>query len=82
MRQVIDTLAVLSFAMSSAVVGGLGYVYFQRDALMETARERVTQEITGIVTNAIGDSLGGGLTESLPVGGDSSSAPSVPGLPF
>lgn len=82
MRKVIDTLAVLSFAVSAAVVGGAGYLYVQKDALIDSVKAQATEQITGIVTGALGGALGGGLTESLPgVGGDTST-PSVPGLPF
>ena len=81
MRKVIDTMAVLSFAVSAAVVGGAGYLYVQKDALIDSVKEQATEQITGIVTDAIGGALGGGLTESLP-GGGGESTPSLPGLPF
>ena len=78
MRKVIDTLAVLSFAVSAAVVGGAGYLYVQKDALIDSVKEQATEQITGIVTDAVGGALVGGL------GGpsDGGSTPSVPGLPF
>ena len=79
MRKVIDTLAVLSFAVSAAVVGGAGYLYVQKDALIDSVKEQATEQITGIVTDAVGGALVGGL--GGPSTGDSST-PSVPGLPF
>ncbi len=81
MRKVIDTLAVLSFAVSATVVAGAGYLYVQKDALIDSVKAQATEQITGIVTDAIGGALGGGLTESLP-GGGGESTPSLPGLPF
>ena len=79
MRKVIDTLAVLSFAVSATVVAGAGYLYVQKDALIDSVKAQATEQITGIVTGAVGDALVGGLGGPATGGG---STPSVPGLPF
>ena len=82
MRKIIDIMAVTSFVVSAAVVGGGVYLYTQKDTLIERARERATEAITEAVTGAVGDALTGGLgggggipAPSSPVG------PGVP-LPF
>lgn len=84
MRKLIDTLAILSFLVSASVVGGGVYLYTQKDALIEKARDRVTEEITGIVTNALGDGvagiLGGGSDLPIPSSGGGGLIP-TPGSP-
>ena len=62
MRKIIDAMAIASFVVSASVVSGGVYLYTQKDALMDRARERATEAIAEAVTGA----LGGGLTESLP----------------
>ena len=87
MQKLINTLAILSFAVSAGVVAGGTYVYLNKDALAEQAKERVTKAVTEAVGTALGG-LGGGLTPEvnsdvpslqgdtqLPTGG-------VPNVPF
>jgi len=83
MRKIIDAMAVVSFLVSVTVVGGGVYLYTQKDAMVDKAKEKATEAITGIVSDAIVGSLSGGLTEQLP----SVPAPSSPAgagvpLPF
>ena len=91
MRKLIDTLAILSFLVSASVVGGGVYLYTQKDALIEKARDRATEEITGIVTDALGGGVSGilgGGSSSLPVpssGGGlipTPASPAGPGIPM
>ena len=44
MQKIINVLAVLSFVGVSGIVGGGAYVYLNREALAEQARERVTKQ--------------------------------------
>ena len=80
MRKIIDIMAVTSFVVSAAVVSGGVYLYTQKDALIERARERATEAITEAVTGALGSALGGGL----PSGGGipTPSSPAGPGVPL
>ena len=84
MRKLIDVLAVTSFLVSASVVGGGVYLYTQKDALVEKARERATEAITDIVSGALVDGLSGGITEQLPSGGGLPipSSPAGAGLPI
>ena len=77
MRKIIDAMAIASFLVSATVVGGGVYLYTQKDALVDKAKERATETITDIVSDAIVGSLSGGLTEQLP----SVPAPSSPAGP-
>ena len=78
MRKIIDAMAIASFVVSTVVVGGGVYLYTQKDALIERARERATEAVTEAVTEAIGGALGGGLGGGLPA----PSSPAGPGVPL
>ena len=57
MQKLINVLALVSFAVSAGIVAGGAYVYTQKDALIEDAKEKVSEEIQGIIEGA----LGGGI---------------------
>ena len=42
MQKVINVLAVLSFLGTASIVGGGAYVYLNREAIIEDAKEKVT----------------------------------------
>ena len=62
MQKVINVLAVASAAVSVAVVGTVGYLYTNREAIIEDVKEKALESIMG---GGIG---GGGLGGDLPVG--------------
>jgi hypothetical protein len=78
MQKIINVLAVASAAVSVAVVGLGGYVYLNREAIIEDVKEKAL--------GGLGGSLGGaGLGGDLPIGAPdlaapdtSASAPNVP----
>ena len=82
MQKIINVLAVASAAVSVAVVGLGGYVYLNREAIIEDVKEKAF--------GSIGGSLGGaGLGGDLPIGtpdlaapDTSASAPIAPSNPF
>ena len=78
MRKIIDIMAVTSFVVSAAVVGGGVYLYTQKDVLIERARERATEAVTEAVGEAISGALGGGIGGGLPA----PSSPAGPGVPL
>ncbi len=61
MQKVINVLAVASAAVSIAVVGTVGYVYVNREAIIEDVKEKAL----GSVMGGLG---GGGLGGDLPLG--------------
>ena len=71
MRKLIDLMAIASFVISASVVGGGVYIFTQKEAIINEAKERVTDAVGDI----IGGSITGGITESLP------ELPELPGLP-
>ena len=53
MQKVINVLAVLSFLGTASIIGGGVYVYLQKDALIESAKERVTKAATEAIAGAL-----------------------------
>ena len=62
MQKVINVLALSSFIVSGAVVAGGAYVYLNKDAMIENAKEK----ITSAATEAIAGALPGMLDAAMP----------------
>ena len=71
MQKIINVLAVASAAVSVAVVGLGGYVYLNREAIIEDVKEKAFGSIGG----ALG---GGGLGGDLPIGAPDLASPTMP----
>ena len=65
MQKLINVLAVTSFAVSAGVVGAGAYVYLNKDALIDQAKDKIAEEIASILPELIAapeiPSAGGGL---------------------
>ena len=85
MQKLINILAIASFGVSSAIVGGSAYVYVNKDALIESAKEAATKAATEAVAGALPGMLNSAMPE-LPgaTGGAIPAMPSATGgaLPF
>jgi len=68
MQKLVNVLALLSFVGTASIVGAGAYVYIQKDALIERAKEAATEAATEAVVGALP-----GLMEGL--------MPEVPELP-
>ena len=70
MQKLINVLALSSFAVSAAVVGAVGYVYVNQDAIVDEIQSQATDMITDAVGGAVGDlpSLMGGSVDQAPSG--------------
>ena len=53
MQKLINVLALASFAVSAAVVGGGAYVYLNKDAMIESVKEKVTSAATEAIAGAL-----------------------------
>ena len=62
MQKIINVLALVSAAVSVAVVGTGAYVYVNKDAIIESVTEKALDSI------GIGGIGGGGIGGDLPVG--------------
>ena len=72
-QKIINVLAVASAAVSVAVVGLGGYVYLNREAIIEDVKEKAL--------GGLGGSLGGGsLGGDLPIGAPDLAAPDTSAL--
>lgn len=57
MQKLINFLALTSFCVSAGIVAGGTYVYLHKDALIESVKEDIAEEIQGIVEDALVDWL-------------------------
>jgi len=53
MQKLINVLAVLSFLGTASIVGGGAYVYLNREAIAENAKEKVTKAATEAIAGAL-----------------------------
>ena len=53
MQKLINVLALSSFVVSVAIVGGGAYVYLNKDAMIESAKEKVAKAATEAITGAL-----------------------------
>ena len=85
MQKIVNVIAIASGVVSLTVVGIGGYVFIRKDAIIESAKEKIqnavlgsiTPDLGGIAGDAIPDFTGGAAP--LPTAPD---APSAPVSPF
>ena len=66
-QKVVNVLAVASFAVSGAVViGGLS-LYVNRDSIIDGIKSQAMEAVLG-GAGGLGGALGGGATDTLPLG--------------
>lgn len=89
MQKLINLLALASFGVSAAVVGAGAYVYLNKDALIESAKEAAIKQVTASVTEALPGMIKGAMPEmpkmtggAIPQGGASLPKTTGPALPF
>lgn len=76
MQKLVNAVALLSGLVSLSVVAGGAYLYLNKDALIDNAKERATVVITEAVTEALPGMLGSPVPE-LPT----STGPALPSVP-
>ena len=64
MQKIINVLALASTAVSVAVVGTAGYVYVNREAIIEDVKEKAMEAVLG-GAGGLGGAVGG---SALPIG--------------
>ena len=79
MQKVINVLAIASFAVSGAIVAGGAYVYLNKDAMIESAKERITKAATEAIAGALPGMLDAAMPEMPEVTGGA--IPGGGGLP-
>ena len=70
MQKLVNLIALLSGVVSLSVVAGGAYVYVNKDAMVERAKEKITAAATEAIAGALPDMLGNTapLGESAPTG--------------
>ena len=78
MQKIVNVLAVASATVSLAVVGLGGYLYVQRDAIIEDIKEQAMEAVLGSLGGFGGaGGIGGSVPSDLPLG-TPDLAPTVP----
>jgi hypothetical protein len=82
MQKLVNVIALLSGLVSLSVVGAGAYLYLNKDAMIEDARVKVTEEITKAITEALPGMIDSALPEMPDVTGGviPESAQSVPNV--
>ena len=62
MQKIINVFAITSFVVSGAVVGGAGYVYLNKDALLDGVKGKITEAVMG----SVGGALPGAIGDAMP----------------
>ena len=76
MQKLINVLAVLSFVGTASIIGGGVYVYIQKDALIENAKEKVAKAAAEAIAGALPGMVDAAVPE-LP----KATGPALPPLP-
>ena len=74
MQKIINVFAITSFVVSGAVVGGAGYVYLNKDSILDGVKGKITEAVMGSVGGALPGAVDGAMPELPGVTG--------PALPF
>ena len=85
MQKLINVLALSSFVVSAAVVGGGTWLYLNKDGLVENAKEKIATAATEAIAGALPGMLDAAMPElpgatggAIPMGEDKGG--SVPGM--
>ena len=85
MQKLINVLALSSFVVSAAVVGGGIWLYLNKDAMIEDAKEKVTEAATEAIAGALPGLIDAAMPEipevtggAIPVG--EGKGGSIPGM--
>ena len=85
MQKLINVLALSSFVVSAAVVGGGTWLYLNKDAMIEDAKEKVTEAATEAIAGALPGLIDAAMPEipevtggAIPVG--EGKGGSIPGM--
>ena len=93
MQKLINVLALSSFLVSAAAVGGGVYLFTNKDALIEKAKGQIMESIKETLPGALAGGLGGALvpnptqllpnpSETLPTTPQYTQTAPAPTLPF
>ena len=69
MQKIINGIAILSGVISLTVVGSGVFIYLQKDAIIDSVKEKVMSSVM--------PDIGGGITDAIP----DTTGPAIPAIP-
>jgi hypothetical protein len=81
MQKLVNAVALLSGLVSLSVVAGGAYLYLNKDAIIESAKEQAIKQVTETVAGALPGMIQGAMPK-MPsaTGGILNTKPAIPGL--
>ena len=79
MQKIVNAIAIASGVVSLTVVGLGGYVFIRKDAIIESAKERIQNAVLGSITPDLGGIAGDAIPDFT--GGAAPLAPTAPEAP-
>jgi hypothetical protein len=81
MQKLVNAVALLSGLVSLSVVAGGTYLYLNKDAIIESAKEQAIKQVTETVAGALPGMIQGAMPK-MPsaTGGIIDTKPAIPGL--
>ena len=73
MQKVFNLFSTVAFAGVVAIGAGAGYVYLNKDAIVDGIKEAAMEQVTEALPGLVGGALGGGIGGSTPIPGSGSS---------
>jgi len=74
MQKIVNAIAIVSGVGVLAIVGAGGYLYLNKDALIEKAKGQILEQVTG--------SIGGGALKGIMPDATGPAIPTLPTSPF
>lgn len=66
MQKIVNAIAIVSGVGVLAIVGAGGYLYLNKDALIEKVKGQILEQVTGSLGSVLGDSLPDATGPALP----------------
>ena len=67
MQKIVNAIALVSGVGVLAIVGAGGYLYLNKDALIEKAKGQILEQVTGSLGGVVGDTLPDVTGPALPL---------------
>ena len=82
MQKIVNVIAIASGVVSLTVVCIGGYVFIRKDAIIESAKERIQNAVLGSITPDLGGIAGDAIPDFTGGAAPLPSAPEAPVSPF
>ena len=82
MQKIVNAIAIASGVVSLTVVGLGGYVFIRKDAIIESAKEKIQNAVLGSITPSLGGIAGDAIPDFTGGAAPLPSAPEAPVSPF